>query len=200
MAQTCPVSRLEGDPVREVEAAFLATPRGQFLSSAQRGHADLNQPLPIGHGQMNSQPSLVRRMLKLLCVRPGNHVLDVGAGSAWTTALLAFLVGPEGSVVGVELELALVAWGQANLAATDRGWARIETARPGVLGWPDEQPYDRILVSAEAPAVPGELLAQLASCGVMVVPVAGRLLRLRETKGARVVVEQFGHCRFVPLR
>src|SRR5450756_2734295 len=78
--------------------------------------------------------------------------------------------------------------------------ARIETARPGVLGWPDEQPYDRILVSAEAGVVPGELLAQLGTRGAMVLPVAGQLLRLRKTVGTRVVVERFGQCRFVPLR
>ena len=194
------MSRLEVDPVPDVEAAFLASPRHHFLPTAQRRHAQLNRPLPIGHGQTNSQPSLVRRMLELLSVRPGNHALDVGAGSGWTTALLAYLVGPEGSVVGVEIEPALAAWGRGNLLAMDRGWARIETARPGVLGWPDEQPYDRILVSAEAPVVPAGLVAQLATPGVMVVPVAGQLLRLRKTEAARLVVERFGQCRFVPLR
>ena len=194
------MSQLGVGPVREVEAAFRATPRPQFLPPAERRWAGLDRPLPIGHGQTNSQPSTVRRMLELLSVRRGSLVLDVGAGSGWTTALLACLVGPEGRVVGVELEPALAAWGQANLAATDRSWARIETARPGVLGWPDEQPYDRILVSAEAGVVPGELLAQLGTRGAMVLPVAGQLLRLRKTVGTRVVVERFGQCRFVPLR
>jgi protein-L-isoaspartate(D-aspartate) O-methyltransferase len=136
-------------------------------------------------------------MLRLLDVRPGQRVLDVGAGSGWTTALLAHLVGPTGSVLGVELEPELVAFGGRNLAGTDRPWASIRLASPGVLGDPDRAPYDRILVSAEPHDLPEELVDQLADDGVLVIPVAGTMLRVANP-GA--VVTEHGHYRFVPLR
>ena len=82
-------------PADAVDAAFAAQPREGFLPPEQRPHAALDRPLPIGWGQTNSQPTTVANMLRLLQVAPGMWVLDVGAGSGWTTALLAHLVGPE---------------------------------------------------------------------------------------------------------
>ena len=179
-----------------VETAFVSTPREGFLPARSRKRAAYDGPLEIGHGQTNSQPRTVADMLYLLDVTPGMRVLDVGSGSGWTTALLARLTGPEGSVLGLELEPALVAFGAANLAATDLGWASIEQAAPGVLGAPDRAPYDRILVSAEARTLPTTLVEQLAPRGRMVIPVAGRMLRVTSA-GA---FETFGAYRFVPLR
>ena len=76
-----------------VDAAFLAVPRTGFLPRSQRRRADFDGPLTIGHGQTNSQPRTVDAMLRLLDVRPGQRVLDVGSGSGWSTALLAHLTG-----------------------------------------------------------------------------------------------------------
>ena len=98
-----------------VTAAFEAVPRVDFLPAGQRRCASYDGPLAIGHDQTNSQPRTVAAMLRLLDVQPGMKVLDVGAGSGWTTALLAQLTGPTGLVLGVELEPDLVAWGSANL-------------------------------------------------------------------------------------
>ena len=177
--------------------AFAAWPREQFLPRGQRRRARHDGPLEIGRGQTNSQPRTVADMLRLLDVRAGQRVLDVGSGSGWTTALLAHLVGPTGEVLGVELEPELVAFGQRNLAATGQAWARIEPAAPGVLGRPEGAPYDRILVSAEPRELPHELVAQVADDGVMVIPVAGTMLRVTNP-GARVT--RHGGYRFVPLR
>jgi len=188
------------DALGRVDAALRAVPRRLFLPAGERDYADLDQPLPIGHGQTNSQPSTVRRMLELLDVRPGQRVLDVGCGSGWTTALLDELTGPDGSVVGVELEEDLAQWGRSNLEAAGRGGVVVRTARPRVLGWPESAPYDRILVSAQATKLPDELCAQLGEPGVMVVPVAGRMLVVRRTPGSEPTVEASGHYRFVPLR
>lgn len=138
-------------------------------------------------------------MLRLLEVPDGARVLDVGAGSGWTTALLAHLVGPGGTVIGVELEPDLAAWGAANLAATGQPWARIVVAPPGVLGLPDEAPFDRILVSAEARRMPQALLDQLAVPGLMVAPVAGGLVVAVATTSGTTVTRHEGY-RFVPLR
>ncbi|MBB3088129.1 protein-L-isoaspartate O-methyltransferase family protein [Nocardioides albus] len=185
------------DPVLD---AFAAIPREGFLPPVERGYAGFDEPLSIGHGQTNSQPRTVADMLHLLQVAPGHKVLDVGSGSGWTTALLAHLTGPEGSVVGVELEPSLVRFGRRNLAATDQPWARIEKAKPGVLGWPRQAAYDRILVSAEAEALPSELMDQLAAPSRMVIPVAGRMTLAERSATGEARLSTHGWYRFVPLR
>ncbi len=187
-----------------VAAAMRAQPREGFLPQGVRASGGMDEPLPIGHGQTNSQPRTVRTMLELLDVHPGMRVLDVGSGSGWTTALLAALTGPSGSVTGVERIPELVEQGAANVAAADIPWARVVGARPGVLGVPEEAPFDRILVSAMARRLPGELVAQLVPSGVMVVPVRGRMLRVvrrppPDDDPADAEVTRHGYYRFVPL-
>lgn len=182
-----------------VDAAFAACPRTGFLPRSEQRHADQDRPLPIGHGQTSSQPSTVARMLRMLEVPVGVRVLDVGSGSGWTTALLAHLVGPTGSVLGVELEPELATWGAANLAATGQAWARIVLARPGVLGVPEDGPYERVLVSAEARELPVALVEQLGPTGRMVVPVSWGLEVVQRT-GDTVTITRHEGYRFVPLR
>ncbi len=183
-----------------LDEAFAAAPRVWFLPPAERRFAELDRPLPIGHGQTNSQPTTVRHLLEHLDVRPGQRVLDVGCGSGWTTALLAHLVGPDGVVVGVEIVPELVELGRANLAGAGVPNARIEAADPHVLGHPAGAPYDRVLVSAEAHDVPTSLLGQLREDGVLVVPVAGRLAVVRRSgPHAEPEVRRVGHYAFVPL-
>jgi len=121
-------------PVDRVSSAFQAVPREEFLPAGSRREAAYDGPVAIGHGQTNSQPSSVAAMLRLLDAQPGQRVLDVGAGSGWTTALLAHLVGPTGAVVGVELVPELAAWGEANVRRTSGAWASVREAAPGVLG------------------------------------------------------------------
>lgn len=182
-----------------VAAAIAAHPRTGFLPPEVRDQAAHDGPLPIGHGQTNSQPRTVAQMLRLLDVAPGMRVLDVGAGSGWSTALLAHLVGAQGEVHGVELVPELARFGAANLAATQQPWARIVTATPGVLGLPDQAPFDRILVSAEPTTLPQSLVDQLRDGGVMVIPVAGEMLRVVR-RGAQTEVTRHGGYRFVPLK
>ena len=182
-----------------VGAALEAVPRRGFLPRGSRDRASYDGPLPIGRGQTNSQPRAVRSMLGLLAVEPGHRVLDVGAGSGWTTALLAHLTGPAGLVVGVELEPTLVRFGAENLARTRQPWASIRLAEAGVLGIPGEAPYDRILVSANAQTLPDELVDQLGDHGRLVVPVDSTMLLVTRS-GDEVDITQHGAYRFVPLR
>jgi protein-L-isoaspartate(D-aspartate) O-methyltransferase len=181
-----------------LDRAFETVRRRDFLPAEQHGFAREDTALPIGHGQTNSQPSTVRAMLGLLDVRPGDRVLDVGCGSGWTTALLGEMVGPRGEVVGVEIVPELVAWARENLAGYALSQARVEQALEDRLGWPAGAPYDRVLVSAEATALPTGLVGQVGEGGVLVVPVQGRMTVVRRTEdGPRV--SEAGWYSFVPL-
>lgn len=187
------------DPDDRVQAALEGVRREDFLPRRQRGHSREDRPLPIGHGQTNSQPTTVRNMLRLLDVRPGQRVLDVGSGSGWTCALLAYLAGASGWVVGVELLPDLAKSAQRRLSALDLGWASVVTAEPGVLGMPSRAPFDKILVSAEAQTLPDPLVDQLAPGGRMVVPVGGRLAVVDRDHTGTVKTRRVGHYAFVPL-
>ena len=188
-----------GDALHE---AFRAVARADFLRPRDQSNAGVDAPIAIGEGQTNSQPRTVFAMLELLDVQPGQRVLDVGSGSGWTTALLAHLVGPTGIVIGTELVPDLVAFGAANLAKYDFAWASIRQAEPGTLGAPDDGPFDRILVSAEARSLPEPLVEQLAVGGTMVIPVGARMTRVEKDgpDGGALTVTTHGLYSFVPLR
>lgn len=180
-----------------VDRALARVPRAGFLPPEARHLADLDEPLALGGGQTSSQPSTVRAMLELLDVPPGARVLDVGSGSGWTTALLAALAGPTGRVDGVEVRPDLAEWGAANVAAA--GWQASIHRATGELGRPEGAPYDRILVSADAPNVPAQLADQLAEGGRLVLPVRGTMTIVERSGGVAAVIATAGRYVFVPL-
>lgn len=183
-----------------VRAAFEAIRRTDFVTDDQRAYVAADRPLPIGYRQTNSQPTTVRQMLELLAAELGDRVLDVGSGSGWTTALLGHLTGPTGRVWGVELIPELAEWGRANVARYHLPWVSVAEADPGQLGLPEQAPFDRILVSAQAGELPQSLTDQLGVGGRMVIPVHGRLQVVDRRPDGRLDVQRHGHYAFVPLR
>ena len=178
--------------------AIARVPRERFVPPEVRSHAYENRPLPIGHGQTISQPLIVALMTQALTLRGHEKVLEVGTGSGYQAALLSHLAAEVVSVERVE-DLALRA--ERALAALQYTNVRIHVAGE-TLGWPDEAPYDAIIVAAGAPKVPSELVQQLAVGGRMVVPVGSRDLQelvhvARNAEGTTLRI--LGSCRFVPL-
>ncbi|MBA3232678.1 MAG: protein-L-isoaspartate O-methyltransferase [Propionibacteriales bacterium] len=187
------------DTDARVRSALLDVPRTWFLPQQEQPYAAQNRPLPIGFGQTNSQPTTVAQMLTLLDPQPGDHALDVGTGSGWTAGLLSHLVGATGVVHGVERVPSLVELARTHLAAAGFTDVTVEQPEADVLGAPTRAPFDKILVSAEAPQLPDDLVDQLDEGGRMVMPVAGRMLVVERRTGGGVDVRRLGHYSFVPL-
>jgi len=142
--------------------------RELFVPEALRGEAEEDRPLPIGHGQTISQPFIVAFMTEALQLDGSERVLEVGTGSGYQTALLALLAR---RVYSVEIVPELA----ASAAAVLRETVRLENVElrvgDGRMGWPEEAPFDRILVTAAPATVPEPLVEQLAPGGRMVIPV-----------------------------
>ena len=168
-------------------AAFEAVDRIHFVRPQARREAYGDHPLSIGQGQTISQPYTVAFMLEKLQPATGQRILDVGAGSGWTTALLSHIVGPSGSVSGTEIVPDLVSFGRKNLANFEFPQGRIDPAGKTV-GCPG-QTFDRILVSAAARTIPSSLVDQLGRNGRLVIPVQSSIyLVVRDAQGrARTV-------------
>ena len=191
-------ARGERDP--GVLAAMRAMPRHRLVPAEVRAHAYEDTPLPIGHGQTISQPYIVALMSELAQVRPGDRVLEVGTGSGYQASVLAEM----GAVVfTIEIVEPLAERARGDLAGL--GYTNIQVrAGDGYLGWPEEAPFDAIVVTAGASHVPQPLLDQLKIGGRMVIPVGETLdvLSLRQlTKrdAATLEARDVLPVRFVPL-
>jgi protein-L-isoaspartate(D-aspartate) O-methyltransferase len=181
-----------------IQQAFRDIDRALFLPEELRTQARLDAALPIGFGQTNSQPTTVRLMLDWLEPKPGNKVLDVGAGSGWTTALLARIVGPSGKVYAVEKIPELTETGRHNTEQIGVRNAQFFTAGRDI-GLPAHAPYDRILVSAAADELPRELIDQLAEGGRMVIPVKHAILEVTKLPNGELDINPHQGFVFVPL-
>jgi protein-L-isoaspartate(D-aspartate) O-methyltransferase len=191
--------RSRGIEAESVLRVMSVLPRHRFVPGSARAEAYGDFPLPIGRGQTISQPYMVALMTGELGLGGRAKVLEIGTGSGYQTAVLAELAG---EVYTVELIPTLLE--RARGLLEELGYRNIRyRAADGTYGWPEEAPFDAILVAAAAPAVPSALTAQLGDNGVLVVPV-GRsqafqtLLTIRR-RGARLEQREGIGCRFVPL-
>lgn len=151
----------------EVIAALRRVRRAGFVPEASEGSAWLNRPLSIGHGQTISQPFVVALMTDMLDLAPDHRVLEVGTGSGYQAAILAELAG---DVFSVEIVPALAE--RARLALAREGYGRVRLrSGDGAHGWPEEAPFDAIIVTAAAPSIPPDLVTQLRPGGRMAIPV-----------------------------
>ena len=183
---------------KRVIEAMKRVLREAFVSQEQYHVAYDDRPLSIGFGQTISQPFIVALMVQALELRGDEKVLELGTGSGYEAAILAELAQ---KVVTVECIPELAE--SAGQVLDNLGYSNIEVHVAGrTLGWPEEAPYDAIIVSAGAPTVPKILLEQLAWNGRLVIPVGSRwqqeLLRVTKLR-KRNHIENLGGCYFVPL-
>ena len=181
--------------------AFEIVDRAGFVKPEFSEDSLVDEPLPIGYGQTISQPLTVAFMLELLQPQEGDRILDVGSGSAWTTGLLAEIVGATGKVYAMELIPQLKTFGEENLKRA--GYTTVELfAGDGSRGLSEFAPFDRILVSAAASEIPSALLDQLRVGGRLVIPVGeyAQDMVLVEKRGRGDYHEQrYPGFQFVPL-
>lgn len=181
-----------------IDKAFKAIGRSNFVLPGYQAAAFADVPLPIGYGQTISQPTTVRMMLEWLDPKPGQKILDVGSGSGWATALLAYLVGLTGHIYAVEKIPELVEFGRENCKR--QGIKNASFAQAGeTYGLTKYAPYDRILVSASGTSIPNELQEQLKEGGKLIIPVRNDILELTKISKNKWDAKLHPGFVFVPL-
>jgi protein-L-isoaspartate(D-aspartate) O-methyltransferase len=196
--------QLAGRGIRDqrVLAAMRWVPREWFLPPHLAAEAYSDAPLPIGNGQTISQPYVVALMTRELAPRRSDRILEIGTGSGYQTAVLSHLV-PSGKIFTIERLPDLLV--EAEERFRRLGLTNVETQlADGAQGWPEQAPFNGIIVAAAAPRIPGPLVAQLAPGGRLVIPIgdlsAQELVILeRPANGGAVQQRRAGGVRFVPL-
>lgn len=182
-----------------VLTAMREVPRHLFVEPALAAKAYSDSPLPIGEGQTISQPYIVALMSELLQVEAGMKVLEIGTGSGYQASILAHM----GAEVHTVERIRKLFFNARKRFADMRLFSIRPKLDDGTLGWPEEGPYDRIIVTAGGPTVPEPLINQLADPGILAIPVGGarrqqRLVLVTKHNG-RVDEQDLGAVAFVDL-
>lgn len=184
----------------EIINAFLSIDRKNFVREDFITEAYFNQPLPTFEGQTISQPYTVAFMMELLQPKENHKILDIGFGSGWTTALLAYIVKNNGKVYGIEINKKVFEFGKKNIEKynlIEKGIVEIYL-RDGSKGFPEKAPFDRILVSASTEKIPQEMIDQLSDEGILVIPDAYGIWKIIKNKD-KINKEYYEGFVFVPL-
>ncbi len=180
--------------------AMRKVPRHLFIPESRRSLAYADSPVPIGHGQTISQPYIVALMTQVLDIQPGMKVLEIGTGSGYQAAVLAEITN---NVFTIELLKPLYEFASRNLVHL--GYSQVKCRQgDGYYGWPEQAPFDRIIVTCAALHIPPPLLDQLKPSGKMIIPVGAafetqRLLLVSKDTDGRRRSETVTLVRFVPL-
>jgi len=183
---------------QRVLAAMRQIPRHIFIPPPYNRSAYEDSPLPIGNGQTISQPFIVALMTDLLRPEPNDTVLEIGTGCGYQAAILATLVT---KVTSIERIPAVAELARSNLSVLGISNVEVITS-DGTRGYPENAPYNRIIITAATPSVPKPLIEQLAENGRLVAPVGGREIQelVVLSKHSGVISREFhGGVRFVPL-
>ena len=180
--------------------AMETVPRHRFVPESQRANAYRDGPLPIGYGQTISQPYMVAFMTEVIGPHPGQRVLEIGTGSGYQAAILAE-TGARVFTIEIIPQLAK----RARSILEQQGYLHIHSKTgDGYYGWPEQAPFDAIVVTAAAEFIPPPLLKQLKDGGRMVIPVGSpfftQTLMLVEKSGAKITTRSLFPVRFVPFR
>jgi protein-L-isoaspartate(D-aspartate) O-methyltransferase len=183
----------------ELYSLFRKLDRSFFIGGDYKEYATLDRPLPIGHGQTISQPSLVLEMTARLEPDKSCRVLEIGTGSGYQTALLSMVAGEVYTVERIA-ELSARARERLDALGLDNVHYRVGD---GSSGWEEFAPYDRVITTAAAEKLPDVLLDQLRPGGIAIVPVgpkgAQQLCRIAKDEGGNIHSESLGTVRFVEL-
>jgi len=192
----------------KVKRAILKVPRELFVPEPYRRYAYVDTPLPIGKGQTISAPHMVALMCELLDLDEGMKVLEIGTGSGYHAAVIAEIIAPKGSnnpgkVYSIERIPELAEFARRNLEKAGYADRVVVIVGDGTLGYPEEAPYDRILVTAAAPDVPEPLLQQLKIGGKLVIPIGSKFMQylyvIEKTGEKEIKATKTTPCMFVPL-
>jgi protein-L-isoaspartate(D-aspartate) O-methyltransferase len=186
---------------KKIEDALRSVKREDFVPDAMKYLAYRDTPLYIGSNQTISQPSTVVAMTESLDVKEGQKILEIGTGSGWQAAILGKLVGEKGMVYSIEIIKELVDFANENLEKV--GIKNVKVLKgDGSMGLKKYAPYDRIVVTAGSPEIPKEMIKQLKTNGILVVPVGNMYLqKMYIIKKLKKGIEKksIGSFMFVPL-
>ena len=181
-------------------AAFSAVPREDFISADYADYAYQDSPLPIESGQTISQPYIVALTIDAAGIKPGDKVLEVGAGSGYAAAVIGRIAG---EVIAIERHHELVELARKRMRQL--GYRNVQIVEgDGTLGWPEAAPYDAIVAAASGSHVPQSWIAQLKPGGRIVMPIGEphavqSLVKIAKHEDGSLERANLGGVRFVPL-